>query len=73
MIDTERYKQEWMKRLKQIEGDSKPLPELSRIAFIHGYESAAMYWHRQGFIEGWNDHIKKLSQLMEPLGWEGDV
>ena len=72
MIDVERYKQAWIKKLELLE-ENGPLPELSRIAFIHGYESAALFWHQQGLTEGWNDHIKKLAQLMEPLGGVGDL
>ena len=69
----ERYKNKKFEEIKEIEKKlGMPMSHEGRLYFDIGYDLAARHWHQQGFIEGWNDHIKKQVQLMEPLGGKGD-
>ena len=68
-----RYQQKLLEEVKDVEKKMGiPMSHEARLSFDIGYSTAANYWHQQGLIEGWNDHIEKLTQLMEPLGGRGD-
>ena len=65
---TEDYNKIMQEEIDRLNKDSKiPMSHGTLTIFIHGYKLAAYHWHNQGLVEGWNDHIKKLNQLMEPL------
>jgi len=69
-----RYQTKLLKEVKDVENKiGGPMSHEARLAFDVAYTTAANYWHQQGLIEGWNDHIKKQTQLMEPLGGGGDA
>jgi len=71
--DDERYREKMQEEIDRLNKDYKePMSQGTLLIFIHSYELAARHWHQQGLIEGWNDHIEKLTQLMEPLGGKGD-
>ncbi|MCK4816968.1 hypothetical protein KA005_14460 [bacterium] len=63
---TDQYNKIMHKEIDELELEIS-LSNSYRIAFIHGYKLAAHHWHHQGLLEGWNDHIKKLNQLMKLL------
>ena len=70
MINAERYKikLETTMEAHQIHEKSKTYQN----GFIAGYYLGTRHGSSQGLTEGWNDHIKKLAQLMEPLGGKRD-
>jgi hypothetical protein len=63
---TEEYNKVMREEIDELELDA-PLSHAHKTAFIHGYKLASHHWHSRGLIEGWNDHIKKLNQIMEPI------
>jgi len=68
-----RYQAKLLEEVKDVENKiGGPMSHEARLSFDVGYSTAANYWHNTGLLEGWNDHIKKLAQLMEPLGGKGD-
>ena len=73
MFDTERYKRGLKNTIAVLEEDVGELPKSYKDGIAYGYHAAANSWHNAGLIEGWNDHIEKLTQLMEPLGGKGDA
>ena len=72
MLNIERYKILLEKEIVAIEKEEGSLPKAYREGMRFGYILAATQWHGAGLLEGWNDHIKKLALLMEPLGGKGD-
>jgi len=73
MFDTERYKRGLKNTIAVLEEDVGELPKSYKDGITYGYHAAACYWHNTGLTEGWNAHIEKLAQLMEPLGGVGDA
>ena len=68
-----RHQTKLLEEVKDVENKiGGPMSHEARLAFDLAYSTAANYWHNAGLTEGWNDHIKKLAQLMEPLGGKGD-
>jgi len=65
----ERYHAKMLEETKKIDKQiGMPMSHEARYYFDIGYNTAANHWYGAGLVEGWNDHIKKLALLMEPLG-----
>jgi hypothetical protein len=59
----EPYDTKMQLEINELESNA-PLPSSWKTAFIHGYQLAAYYWHRQGLKEGWDNHIREFNLLM---------